>query len=49
MLGEQYDSDWADKKAIYDSFKIKTLITTKESSVLSTLANEKIKIILESK
>lgn len=49
MLGEeQYDNDWADKKAIYESLKMKTLITTKESSVLSTIANEKIKMILNS-
>lgn len=47
MLGdEQYDSEWAEKKAIYESLKIKNLITTKESSVLSTIANEKIKMIL---
>jgi len=46
MLGdEQYDKYWTDKKTIYESLKIKSLITTKESSILSTIANEKIKMI----
>lgn len=50
MLGDElYDSYWTDKKAIYDSLKIKTLITTKECSVLSTIVNEKIKIIFGGK
>jgi len=49
MLGEeQYDTYWAEKKAIYESLKIKNLITTKESSVLSAIANEKIKMIFAS-
>lgn len=47
MLGdEQYDNDWAEKKAIYESLGIRNLITTKESAVLSAIANEKIRVVL---
>lgn len=47
MLGdEEYDSDWIEKKQIYASLELRNLILTKESSVLSTIANEKIKMIL---
>lgn len=48
LLGdEQYNSDWAEKKEIYQSLGIKNLITTRESSVLSIIANEKVNLILQ--
>ncbi len=48
MLGDdQYDSGWSEKKEIYQSLGIKNLITTKESGVLSTIINEKIKLIVQ--
>ena len=47
MLGdEKYNEDWAKKKTIFESMGIiDRVITTKESAVLSNIANEKIRII----
>ncbi len=48
LLGDaEYNEDWNEKKAIYKSLGITKLITTKESAVLSTIANEKVRMILE--
>lgn len=49
FLGEDwYDEDWAEKKEIYQRLGImQSVITTKESSVLSMQVNEKIKIITQ--
>ena len=48
LLGdEKYDADWADKKAIYVKMGIMpSVILTKESAVLSSIVNEKIKLII---
>jgi ATP-dependent DNA helicase RecQ len=47
LLGdEKYDAGWAEKKAIYVKMGIMSaIILTKESAVLSSIANEKIKLI----
>ncbi len=43
---EKYNDDWKEKKEIYGRLGIMNqLITTKESSVLSSIVNEKIKLI----
>ena len=46
LLGDdEYDERWAEKKEIYKALKIKTLIITKESAILSTIVNEKVESI----
>lgn len=45
--GEEYDEDWAEKKEIYQRLGImESVITTKESSVLSAQVNDKLKAIV---
>lgn len=49
MIGdEKYNDEWAEKREIYSRMGIMNqLITTKESSVLSSIVNDKIKMIKE--
>jgi len=48
LLGdEKYNEDWLEKKAIYENMNIMTrVIITKESAILSKIANEKIKELI---